>query len=39
MTVVAFIFVPIVIAYKIWVYRVFRAPVTVEDIIGDRHAY
>jgi cytochrome d ubiquinol oxidase subunit II len=28
MTIVAFIFVPIVIAYKIWVYRVFRAPVT-----------
>jgi cytochrome d ubiquinol oxidase subunit II len=39
MTVVAFIFVPIVIAYKIWVYRVFRAPVTVEEVLGDRQAY
>jgi cytochrome d ubiquinol oxidase subunit II len=39
MTVVALIVVPIVIAYKIWVYRVFRAPVTVEDVLGDRQAY
>ena len=39
MTVVALIFVPIVIAYKIWVYRVFRAPVTVEEVLGDRQAY
>lgn len=39
MTVVAFIFVPIVIAYKIWVYRVFRARVTARDIEGDSHAY
>ena len=39
MTVVAFIFVPIVIAYKIWVYRVFRARVTGKDIEGDSHAY
>jgi len=38
MTYVAFIFVPIVIAYKIWVYRVFRAPVTNEDI-QDSQAY
>jgi len=36
---VAFIFVPIVIAYKIWVYRIFRAPVTVEEVLGDRQAY
>ena len=28
MTAVIFLFLPIVIAYKIWVYRVFRAPVT-----------
>lgn len=39
MTVVALIVVPIVIAYKIWVYRVFRAPVTEEDIVGNRQAY
>lgn len=39
MTVVAFIFVPIVIAYKIWVYRVFRAPVTNEDVEGSKQAY
>lgn len=36
MTVVAFIFVPIVIAYKIWVYRIFRAPVTPEEAINDQ---
>jgi cytochrome bd ubiquinol oxidase subunit II len=39
MTYVAFIFVPIVIAYKIWVYRVFRAPVTAEDVLEDTQAY
>ena len=39
MTVVAFIFVPIVIAYKIWVYRIFRARVTVEDVIKKERAY
>ncbi|KAF0218316.1 MAG: cytochrome d ubiquinol oxidase subunit [Geobacteraceae bacterium] len=39
MTVVAFIFVPIVIAYKIWVYRVFRGKVTVEEVLEDRGAY
>lgn len=39
MTVVALIFVPIVIAYKIWVYRVFRAPVTEEDVVQDSSAY
>jgi len=39
MTVVAFIFVPIVIAYKIWVYRIFRAPVTIEDVMKDKQAY
>jgi cytochrome d ubiquinol oxidase subunit II len=33
MTIVAFIFVPIVILYKIWVYRIFRAPVTEADAI------
>jgi len=39
MTVVAFIFVPIVIAYKIWVYRIFRAPVTAEEVVEDSQAY
>ncbi|HEX9022523.1 MAG TPA: cytochrome d ubiquinol oxidase subunit II [Geobacteraceae bacterium] len=39
MTVVAFIFVPIVIAYKIWVYRIFRAPVLLEDVNKSREAY
>ena len=36
MTVVAFIFVPIVIAYKVWVYRIFRAPVTPEEAVNDQ---
>ncbi len=39
MTVVALIMVPIVIAYKIWVYRIFRAPVTAEEVLGDKQAY
>jgi cytochrome bd ubiquinol oxidase subunit II len=39
MTAVAFIFVPIVIAYKIWVYRIFRARVTVDQVTGDSSAY
>ncbi|CAH2031740.1 cytochrome d ubiquinol oxidase subunit II [Trichlorobacter ammonificans] len=39
MTVVALIFVPIVICYKIWVYRIFRAPLRREDVLQDPHAY
>ena len=39
MTVVAAIFVPIVIGYKIWIYRIFRAPVRVEEVMADTHAY
>lgn len=39
MTVVALIFVPIVIAYKIWVYRIFRAPVTNEEVLGNPESY
>lgn len=39
MTVVALIFVPIVIAYKIWVYRVFRAPITEEALKRGTDAY
>lgn len=39
MTVVAFIFVPIVIAYKIWVYRVFRARVEEAEVSSNTEAY
>jgi len=39
MTVVAFIFVPMVIGYQIWVYRVFRDKVTEQDIAGSYDAY
>ncbi|HJV36377.1 cytochrome d ubiquinol oxidase subunit II [Geomonas sp.] len=39
MTVVAFIFVPIVILYKIWVYRVFRGRLTAESVLADHEAY
>jgi cytochrome d ubiquinol oxidase subunit II len=39
MTAVALIVVPIVIAYKIWVYRIFRAPLTAEEVLGDKQAY
>lgn len=39
MTVVALVFVPIVILYKIWVYRIFRAPVTEKDVLENSEAY
>jgi len=39
MTAVIFLFLPIVIAYKIWVYRVFRAPVTDKDVLDNKQAY
>ncbi len=39
MTIVAAIFVPIVIAYKIWVYRVFRGRISAEDVLKDEQAY
>ncbi len=39
MTVVALVFVPIVIAYKIWVYRVFRSTVTAETVRKNEQAY
>lgn len=39
MTVVAFIFVPIVILYKIWAYRIFREPVTAADLVDNKDAY
>lgn len=39
MTVVALVFVPIVIAYKIWVYRIFRARVTSAAVLEDSESY
>ena len=39
MTVVALVFVPIVISYKIWVYRLFRSRVTTETVMKDEQAY
>jgi len=39
MTVVAFILVPVVIAYKIWVYRLFRNRVTDKDLLPDAGMY
>jgi len=39
MTVVACLFVPVIVAYKIWVYRTFRAPVTVAEVGEGRHPY
>ena len=36
MTVVALLFVPMVMAYQLWVYWVFRRPVTKEDIQGNK---
>ncbi|MBK5276776.1 MAG: cytochrome d ubiquinol oxidase subunit II, partial [Desulfuromonadales bacterium] len=39
MTVVAAICVPTVICYKIWVYRIFRARVSSEDVLGNPDAY
>jgi cytochrome d ubiquinol oxidase subunit II len=39
MTVVAFICVPTVICYKIWVYRIFRARISEEDVLENPEAY
>ena len=39
MTAVALIMVPIVIAYKIWVYRIFRHKVTESDVLENPQAY
>lgn len=36
---VAVVFVPIVICYKIWVYRIFRGRVSNEDVLGNHEAY
>ena len=39
MTVVVLLFLPIVIAYKIWVYRVFRTPLSDKDVLDNKQAY
>lgn len=39
MTAVVFIFLPFVIGYKIWIYRVFRSKLTVEAVLEDKQAY
>lgn len=39
MTIVALVFVPIVIAYQVWVYRVFRHRISADDIVKDSNAY
>lgn len=39
MTVVALIFVPIVILYQIWTYKIFSERLSAEEIVKDEHAY
>lgn len=39
MTIVAIMFVPIVIAYQIWIYRIFRHKISADEISKDREAY
>lgn len=39
MTIVALVFVPVVIGYKIWVYRVFRSRTTIEEVLRNEQAY
>ena len=39
MTVVALIFVPIVIAYQIWTYRIFGQRITTADVTGKNEVY
>jgi cytochrome d ubiquinol oxidase subunit II len=39
MTAATAIFLPIVLAYTAWVYRVLRGPVTAESVSADHHAY
>ena len=39
MTVVALIFVPIVIAYQVWIYWIFRHPIAADEILNDKEAY
>lgn len=39
MTIVALIFVPIVIAYQAWVYKVFKGKVSVDEVVQNKEAY
>ncbi len=39
MTVVALIFVPVVIGYQVWIYWIFRRPITADEILSDKEAY
>ena len=39
MLLVVGVFVPVIVGYKIWVYRIFRAPVLEEEVLADKHAY
>jgi cytochrome d ubiquinol oxidase subunit II len=39
MTGVTVVFLPIILAYTAWVYRVLRGPVTVDTVAADHHAY
>lgn len=39
MTAVAFIFVPIVLVYQFWTYKVFSYPISTEEILKDEDAY
>ncbi len=39
MLLVVAVFIPIIIGYKIWVYRIFRAPVREEEVLADKQAY
>jgi cytochrome d ubiquinol oxidase subunit II len=39
MTVVALVFVPVAIAYQIWLYRIFRHKVTAEDVAEEKESY
>ena len=39
MLIVVAVFIPIIIGYKIWIYRIFRAPVREEEVLADKQAY
>ena len=39
MTIVALLFVPVVIAYQIWMYRIFRHRVSPDDVLKDTESY
>jgi cytochrome d ubiquinol oxidase subunit II len=39
MTIVALLFVPVVIAYQIWIYRIFRHSVSPSEILKDEESY